>query len=52
MAQAAALWSLVHGFAVLLLDGRLDGMLATLPEGAGVETLLDAVFATTAVGQV
>jgi AcrR family transcriptional regulator len=49
-AQAAALWSLVHGFAMLLLDGRLDGMLAALPEGDTAETLLDAVLAMTRIG--
>ena len=34
--QAAAIaraWSLVHGFTMLLLDGRLSDMLRRLPEG-------------------
>jgi AcrR family transcriptional regulator len=49
-AQAAARWSLVHGFAMLLLDGRLAGMLASLPAGEGVDDLLDAVLAATRIG--
>lgn len=50
-AQATALWSLVHGFAMLLLDGRLDGMISSLPGDEDVTSLLDAVLATTRVGQ-
>jgi AcrR family transcriptional regulator len=49
VAQATALWSLVHGFSVLLIDGRLHGLLAALPEGEDAETLLEAVFAVTDV---
>lgn len=49
-AQAAALWSLVHGFAVLLLDGRLDGMLRSLPGDEDADSLLEAVLATARVG--
>jgi AcrR family transcriptional regulator len=49
-AQATALWSLVHGFAMLLLDGRLDGMLSGLPDGDTADILLDAVLATTRIG--
>lgn len=48
-AQATAAWSLVHGFAVLLLDGRLDGLLKSLPGKRRVDTLLDAVLATSRV---
>jgi AcrR family transcriptional regulator len=44
VAQSAALWSLVHGFAVLLLDGRLSGMIAALPGEEDVDSLLDAVL--------
>jgi hypothetical protein len=40
-----ALWSLVHGFATLLLDGRLDGILSALPAGDDVDTLLAAILA-------
>jgi hypothetical protein len=45
--QAAAIvraWSLVHGFTMLLLDGRLTDILRRLPKGAEVETLLDAML--------
>ena len=45
--QAAAIaraWSLVHGFTMLLLDGRLTDVLRRLPKGADVETLLDAML--------
>ena len=50
-AQAAARWSLVHGFAMLLLDGRLAGMIASLPAGEGADELLDAVLAVTRIGE-
>jgi len=49
--QAAARWSLVHGFAMLLLDGRLAGMIASLPAGEGADELLDAVLAVTRIGE-
>ncbi|HKS20949.1 MAG TPA: WHG domain-containing protein [Bradyrhizobium sp.] len=45
--QAAAIvraWSLVHGFTMLLLDGRLSDVLRRLPEGTTVEVLLDAML--------
>ena len=45
--QAAAIaraWCLVHGFTMLLLDGRLCNILKRLPEGTDVETLLDAML--------
>ncbi|WP_375414429.1 TetR/AcrR family transcriptional regulator [uncultured Bradyrhizobium sp.] len=45
--QAAAVaraWSLVHGFTMLLLDGRLTDILHRLPEGTEAETLLDAML--------
>jgi AcrR family transcriptional regulator len=45
--QAAAIaraWCLVHGFTMLLLDGRLCNILHLLPEGTGIETLLDAML--------
>ncbi|HEY4174115.1 MAG TPA: TetR-like C-terminal domain-containing protein [Rhodopila sp.] len=50
VAQAAARWSLVHGFAMLLLDGRLAPMIAGLPAGEGADDLLDAVLAVTRIG--
>src|SRR5215813_6565703 len=45
--QAAAIaraWSLVHGFTMLLLDGRLENILRRLPQGTDVETLLDTML--------
>jgi AcrR family transcriptional regulator len=45
--QAAAVaraWCLVHGFTMLLLDGRLSNILKRLPKGTGVESLLDAML--------
>ncbi|MBB3456816.1 AcrR family transcriptional regulator [Rhizobium sp. BK313] len=49
-AQATALWSLVHGFAMLLLEGRLNGMIRPLPGNETADTLLDAVLAAIHVG--
>jgi AcrR family transcriptional regulator len=43
LGQAVGNWSIVHGFAVLLLDGRLDAAL-TLCNG-DVDVLLDAALA-------
>lgn len=48
-ARATASWSLVHGFAMLLLDGRLKNTLASLPEGADAGVLLEAVLDATRV---
>jgi hypothetical protein len=48
--QAAAIaraWSLVHGFTMLLLDGRLSDILQRLADGTDVETLLDAMLKST-----
>jgi len=48
--QAAAIaraWSLVHGFTMLLLDGRLSGILRRLPKGTNAEILLDAMLKST-----
>lgn len=45
--QAAAIakaWSLVHGFTMLLLDGRLADILRRMPEGTDVEALLEAML--------
>jgi AcrR family transcriptional regulator len=50
--QAGAIaraWSLVHGFTMLLLDGRLADILKRLPEGSGAEKLLDAMLRTSLV---
>ena len=43
-ATMVAAWSLVHGFAMLLIDGRLNSTLAHWPEGTDWHALLDAVF--------
>jgi AcrR family transcriptional regulator len=50
--QAAAIasaWSLVHGFTMLLLDGRLSKILKLLPEGTTPEMLLTAMLRLSAV---
>jgi AcrR family transcriptional regulator len=49
VARGAAMWSLVHGFATLLLDGRLDGMIAALPPSENADSLLEAVLAAATV---
>jgi AcrR family transcriptional regulator len=46
-AAIAQAWSLVHGFTMLLLDGRLGDILHRLPEGTDAETLLDAMLRST-----
>jgi AcrR family transcriptional regulator len=46
-AVIARAWSLVHGFTMLLLDGRLNDILKRLPKGNNVETLLDAMLRST-----
>jgi AcrR family transcriptional regulator len=43
-AAIAQAWSLVHGFTMLLLDGRLGDILHRLPEGTDPEVLLDAML--------
>ena len=43
-ADIARAWSLVHGFTMLLLDGRLTDILGRLPPGTDAETLLDAML--------
>lgn len=48
--QAAAIaraWSLVHGYTMLLLDGRLADILRRAPAGTDAETLLNAMLTTT-----
>jgi AcrR family transcriptional regulator len=48
-AAIARAWSLVHGFTMLLLDGRLSDILRRLPQGTDAATLLDAMLRTTVV---
>lgn len=43
-AAIARAWSLVHGFTMLMLDGRLRDILQRLPEGTSDETVLDAML--------
>jgi AcrR family transcriptional regulator len=50
--QAAAIaraWSLVHGFTMLLLDGRLEDVLDRAPAGTSVESLLEAMLKVTVI---
>jgi AcrR family transcriptional regulator len=44
IARMTAGWSMVHGFAMLLLDGRLTPFLERLPPGMDAMALLDAVL--------
>ncbi len=48
-ASAAARWSLVHGFAMLLIDGRLADIIGSLPAGEDADSLLEAVLEMTTV---
>ena len=43
-AQITAAWSLVHGFAMLMLDGRLKPLVARMPDGTDEMTLLGAIL--------
>jgi AcrR family transcriptional regulator len=43
-ADIARVWSLVHGFSMLLIDGRLNGILNHLPDGTDAEMLLDTML--------
>ncbi|MBW7963389.1 TetR/AcrR family transcriptional regulator [Bradyrhizobium sp. BR 10261] len=48
--QGAAIvraWSMVHGFTMLLLDGRLEDILERLPAGTTAEQLLEAILKST-----
>jgi AcrR family transcriptional regulator len=45
-AKITAAWSLVHGFAMLMLDDRLKPMLARTPDGTDEMTLLAAILST------
>jgi AcrR family transcriptional regulator len=44
IAEIAGAWSLVHGFAMLMIDHRLGNLLSHLPQGTGVQDLLRAVL--------
>jgi AcrR family transcriptional regulator len=43
-ARATALWSLVHGYAMLLIDRRLQGTFAALPKGTTPDTFFRLVL--------
>jgi AcrR family transcriptional regulator len=43
-AEIVRAWSMVHGFAMLMIDHRLDHVLSHLPEGADERTLLRAML--------
>jgi len=49
-AQVTAGWALVHGFASLLLEGRLETTVAALPTPETVESLFEAVLLTVQIG--
>lgn len=51
VASMATSWCLVHGFATLLIDHRLDPMLAHVPGEDKAQILLDAVLASIKVRQ-
>jgi hypothetical protein len=44
VARMVGAWSLVHGFAMLLIDGRLGHVLNHWPEGPHWESLLAEIF--------
>jgi AcrR family transcriptional regulator len=46
-AAIARAWSMVHGFTMLLLDGRLEDILQRLPQGTTAEQLLEAILKST-----
>ncbi len=48
--EMAAAWSMVHGFAVLAIDGRLAPFLTRAPQGADIDDLFDAALARLDVG--
>ncbi|KJC39542.1 transcriptional regulator [Bradyrhizobium sp. LTSP849] len=50
-AAIARAWSMVHGFTMLLLDGRLEDILERLPAGTTAEQLLEAILKSTVTGK-
>jgi AcrR family transcriptional regulator len=49
-ARIAAAWSLVHGFAMLMLDGRLRPLVARMPDGTDETNLLTAILSDATAG--
>ena len=43
-ARITAAWSLVHGFAMLMLDARLKPLIARMPDGTDEIALLEAIL--------
>ena len=43
-AEIVRAWSMVHGFAMLMIDHRLERVLSHLPDGADERTLLRAML--------
>jgi AcrR family transcriptional regulator len=43
-ARVVTAWALVHGFAMLQIDGRLDGIVRGLAEGMDAMSLLDVIL--------
>jgi len=50
-AAIARAWSMVHGFTMLLLDGRLEDILGRLPEGTTPERLFEAMLMSPVTGK-
>jgi AcrR family transcriptional regulator len=44
LAEIVRSWSIVHGFAMLMIDHRLDQLLSHLPKGADARDLLRAII--------
>lgn len=40
-------WSLIHGYTMLLLDGRLKSFLSVAPEGTSIDDLFEAMLVST-----
>ena len=43
-ARVVTAWALVHGFAMLQIDGRLDPIVRSLPGGMDAMALLDVIL--------
>jgi hypothetical protein len=43
-ARVVTAWALVHGFAMLQIDGRLDAIVQGLAEGMDAMSLLDVIL--------
>lgn len=43
-ARVVAAWAMVHGYAMLHIDGRLDSIVTSLPDGMDAMSLLDVIL--------